>query len=35
LACISGPLCNEPMVGVIFILEDIIKADVIPPQIKN
>lgn len=35
LACTSGPLCNEPMVGVIFILEDIIKADVIPPQAKS
>ena len=34
LACISGPLCNEPMVGLIFILEDIIKADVIPPTVK-
>lgn len=35
LACTSGPLCGEPMAGVIFILEDILKADVIPPQQKN
>jgi ribosome assembly protein 1 len=34
IACTSGPLCNEPMVGVIFILEDIIKADVVQPQPK-
>ena len=23
LACIAGPLCNEPMMGVIFILENV------------
>lgn len=23
LACSSGPLCNEPMMGVVFILENV------------
>lgn len=30
IACSSGPLCNEPLMGVVFIVEDFERCE--PPQ---